>query len=86
MRRIGNRIAMPLLAMLFALSLAFGVTTAFAQPGPAGGVQAACEDDGFISAGPCISAEHCNTRCRNRGYIGGDCIGGPDGLCCVCQG
>lgn len=86
MRRIGNRIATPLLAMLFALSLAFGVTTAFAQVGRLAPVAAACLDDGFIAAGPCISPSHCDDRCRRRGYDGGDCIGGIEGLCCVCRG
>jgi hypothetical protein len=86
MRRISNRIATPLFALMFAASLAFGVTSSFAQVARLAPVAAACPDDGFISAGPCISPEHCDERCRRRGFIGGDCIVGPEGNCCVCQG
>lgn len=84
MPRIGNRIVTPLLAMLFAVTLAFGVTSVFAQPVQASG---ACPDDGWsINAGRCTTPEYCNLKCQGRWFIGGDCIQGIEGNCCVCQG
>jgi hypothetical protein len=86
MRRIGNRLAAPLFALLLAASLAFGVTTSFAQAErPAS--RLACENNGDDLLGSCSGfALPCDFRCQQNGYIGGDCIGGIGGDdCCVCR-
>lgn len=86
MRWIGSRLAKPLFTVLFAASLAFGVTGSFAQAEAAAPPAAACPDDGWsINAGNCGSPEFCNLKCQGRWFEGGDCIGGPEGNCCVCR-
>lgn len=83
MRRIGNRITTPLFSLLFAASLAFGVTSVFAQADQGEG---RCPDDGWsYLAGYCSSPEYCNLKCLGRYYSSGECIAGPEGNCCVCQ-
>jgi hypothetical protein len=82
MRTIGNRIATPLFALLFTASLAFGVSSSFAQARQEG----ACPDDGWsINAGRCTTPEYCNLKCQGRWFEGGDCITGTEGNCCVCR-
>jgi hypothetical protein len=82
MHRIGNRLG----ALLFAASLAFGVTSSFAQAGRVPPTAGACPDDGWsISAGACTSPEMCDLKCKGRWFEGGDCISGIEGNCCVCR-
>lgn len=86
MRTIKNRIIMPLLAVLFATSLAFGVTSTFAQAEPASPAPLACPNNNDDLLGDCDGfPEVCAFRCQQRGYITGDCIGDASGDCCVCQ-
>lgn len=85
MRRIGNRLARSLFAVLMAVALTFGVSTAFAQVDRTAGAVAACPDDGWShEAGYCGSPEICNQKCVGRYYAAGACMGSPDGNCCVC--
>lgn len=79
MRRIGNRLAAPLFALMLAASLAFGVSTTFAAPASAG----ACPNDPPNFLGTCTSDADCTQKCR---FYGGDPIGDCTSLpgCCLC--
>lgn len=78
MQWIGNRIAAPLMGLLFAASLVFGVTSAFAQ------AKLACKDQPPTFLGACISPASCQSRCLAAGGFQGDCISTAEGLCCIC--
>lgn len=85
MRRIARRIPTSLLALLCAGSLAFGVSSAFAQAERAAPAAATCPEDGWsINAGQCASQLLCREKCQGRNYITGDCLVGDEGNCCVC--
>lgn len=83
MRRIGNRFAASLFALLFVVSLAFGVTTALAQAPSA----TDCPFDGETFVGTCRSNDHCTEKCifynGGAGSTRGDCETIPG--CCICQ-
>lgn len=82
MQRIARRITTPLFALLLTASLAFGVTSSFAQAERVG----ECPDDGWsINAGRCTTPEFCDLKCQGRWFEGGDCITGIEGNCCVCR-
>ena len=86
MRRITDRIAPPLLALLIAASLAFGVTSTFAQAGQPLPHARACANNTDDLLGDCGGLpEVCAYRCQQRGSVTGDCIGDASGNCCVCQ-
>jgi hypothetical protein len=86
MRKIGNRLATSLFALLFAASLGFGVTTSFAQAERMAPAAAACANNNDNLLGNCDGyALTCEFRCQQRGYVTGDCIGDLSGNCCVCQ-
>jgi hypothetical protein len=76
-----NRFAAPLFGLVLAVSLAFGVTSVFAQAR-----QSDCLFDGRTFVGACYSDQHCTDLCimYNGGYPNtrGECW--PNG-CCVCQ-
>jgi hypothetical protein len=78
MRRIASSFTAPLFALLMAASLAFGVTTLFAQPAEP------CEVNYFTGqvGAACNVTEDCTTPCRMvfPGTAGGACGGG----CCFC--
>lgn len=82
MRRMGNRLATPLFALLLAASLVFGVTSVFAQAAQT----ADCPFDGVNFVGACYSNEHCTDLCvmYNGGYpvTQGECW--TNG-CCTCR-
>ena len=78
MQRIGNRIAAPFMGLLFAASLVFGVSSAFAQ------ADFSCKNQPPTLLGACISPASCQSRCEAQGGFQGDCISGASGLCCVC--
>lgn len=85
MRRIGNRVVTPLFSLLFAASLAFGVTTSFAQAERVNPDPFSCPNNYDNLLGDCDGyPEVCNFRCQQRGYVAGDCIGSVQGDCCVC--
>ena len=81
MKKIGRRLATSALALLLAASLAFGVTSVFAQAR-----QTDCLFDGRTFVGACYSNQHCTDLCvmYNGGYPNtvGECW--TNG-CCVCQ-
>jgi hypothetical protein len=79
MRRIGNRVAAPLFALLLAASLVFGVTSAFATPAKA----MSCTNDPPTFLGTCTSDSHCRDKCR---FYGGDPVGDCTSVpgCCIC--
>lgn len=81
MRRIGNRIATPLLALLFAASLAFGASTVFAQPAPASDC-AVDYPNGFIGQA-CVVASDCAQGCQYI-YPGVSNTWTCRGGCCRC--
>lgn len=86
MRRIAHRMAPPLLALLFAASLTFGVTSTFAQARQPQLAPLACPNNNDDLLGDCGDfPEVCAFRCQQRGYVTGDCIGDASGNCCVCQ-
>jgi hypothetical protein len=80
MRRISNRIATPLSALLFAASMTFGVSSVFAKPVSG---TAACRYDPPSMLGACVSEADCDRRCAAWGGEG-ECIPTPDGPCCTC--
>lgn len=80
MRRTGNRLVRPLFALLFAASLAFGVTSSFAQ---ANSKECLYDPPGFLGA--CFSNEECTERCIAAGGFAGECSNPPGGpRCCFC--
>jgi hypothetical protein len=82
MRRIGNRLATPLFALLFAASLAFGVTSAFAQADRVAPAAAVCPNNNDYLLGNCSPT--CDQRCLDHFYTSGACISDQNGDCCVC--
>lgn len=81
MRTIGNRIAAPLLGLLLAGSLAFGVGSAFAQPA----AEPDCPLDvglGYIGVA-CQTNAVCQSACAIEYPQGGGGFCNRDG-CCEC--
>jgi hypothetical protein len=86
MQTIARRITTPLFALLFTASLAFGVTTSFAQAERVTAAVPSCPNNNDDLLGDCDGyPEVCDFRCKQRGYDGGDCIGSIEGDCCVCR-
>jgi hypothetical protein len=82
MRKIGSRLATSLFALLLAASLAFGVTSSFAQADRGAPAAAVCPNNNDNLLGNCSST--CDLRCREHFYTSGACISDQNGNCCVC--
>ncbi len=76
MQWIGNRLATSALALLLAVSLTFGVSSALTQ------VRAPCRYDPPIELGYCSSQEECEATCRGSGA--GDFGWCTSDGCCTC--